>query len=369
MKLTIQKEQLLNGLQAVQNIVVARTTLPVLSNVLLRAEGNRLELTTTNLDVTISCSVEATVIKAGSATVPVKRFFGIARELPAAEIEMEFDDRNACSLQAGSAFYKINGLPAEDFPPLPTFAEERTLVLPQDKVRVMLRRTSYAASMDEARYVLNGIFFSIKEHKMTLVATDGRRLALAEEDVEVPAENQAEFIVPSKAINELNRLLQPGGDMEICSKGNQAAFRMKDLKGFSTLLITKLVEGNYPNYRQVIPTETKERVTLAREELLQALHRSEFMTSDKANSVKLNFTTNNLTITANAQDVGEGRESIAVNYTGKDISIAFNPGYMMDPLRILEADEVYLELSDELSPGLLKVNEPFLYVLMPMRTN
>jgi DNA polymerase-3 subunit beta len=367
MKFSIAKEQMIHGLQAVQNVVSARTALPILSNVLLRAEGERLALTATDLDVTVACSVAASVAQAGAVTIPVKRLFGIVRELPATELELEADDKNVCSLRAGSSFYKLHGIAAEDFPPLPAFKENQKLELPQEKVRTLLRRTSFAISTDETRYVLNGAFFSLKEDKVTLVATDGRRLALAEEDLNGATGTAGDFIVPTKAINELNRLLQPTGSVEIRFTDNQAAFDMKDDKGFSILLISKLVEGNYPNYRQVIPAETKERISLVREELLQALHRAEYMTSDKANSVRLSFTKNNLAITANTPDVGEGRESIAINYKGKDLAIAFNPAYLMDPLKALETDEVFLELSDELSPGILKVNGPFLYVLMPMR--
>jgi DNA polymerase-3 subunit beta len=367
MKLTISKEQIINGLQAVQNIVSSRTTLPILSNVLLRAEGNRLELTATDLDVTIACSVEANVSTPGATTLPVKKLFGIVRELANQEIEMEVDEKSFCSLRAGASFYRINGLPAEEFPPLPKFAEKRRIVVPQDKLKGMLRKTSFAISTDETRFVLNGIFFSLKEHKMTMVATDGRRLALADEEVDIPSDGQAEFIVPTKAINELNRLLQAKGEVEIKSTENQVAFNLQDETGFSILIISKLVEGNYPNYRQVIPNETKERIALAREELLHALRRAEIMTSEKSNSVKLAFTKNNLAITANTPDVGEARESIAINYKGKDIAIAFNPIYLMDPLKALENDEVYLELIDELSPGVVKINGPFLYVLMPMR--
>ncbi len=146
-----------------------------------------------------------------------------------------------------------------------------------------------------------------------------------------------------------------------------ASFALKDDKGFSVLLITKLIEGNYPNYRQVIPSETKERVSLVREEFLQALRRAEIMTSDKANSVKLAFGKNNLAITANSPEVGEARESLAVNYKGKEMAIAFNPRYLIDPLAALTEDEVFFEMIDELSPGMLKINGPFLYVVMPMR--
>ena len=198
MNLTIAKEQILNGLQAVQNVVSTRTTLPILSNVLLRAAENRLELTATDLDVTITCAVEAAVKKPGATTVPVKKLFGIARELGNPEIDMEVDDKNVCSLRSGPSFFKIKGLGAEEYPPLPRFKEDKKIALPQEKLRSMLRKTSFAISTDESRYVLNGIFFSLKEHKLTMVATDGRRLALVDEDVDVSEKSQGEFIVPAK---------------------------------------------------------------------------------------------------------------------------------------------------------------------------
>ena len=231
----------------------------------------------------------------------------------------------------------------------------------------MLRKTAFAISTDETRFVLNGIFFNLKDHKITMVATDGRRLALVDEEVDIPAQSDGEFIVPTKAINELTRLLTSTGDVEVKFTDNQVAFSLRDDKNSSVLIISKLIEGNYPNYRQVIPGETKERIALAREELLHALRRAEIMTSEKSNSVKLSFTKNNLAITANTPDIGEARESIAINYKGRDLAIAFNPTYLMDPLKSLENDEIYLELIDELSPGVVKINGPFLYVLMPMR--
>jgi len=367
MKFTIAKEQILAGLQAVQNIVGNRTTLPILSNVLMHAEGNRLDLTATDLDVTIACGVEAKVSAPGSSTLPVKRLFGICRELNGQEIEFEVGERNVCTLSAGPSFYRINGLAAEEFPPQPKFTEQRKVDLSQEKFRSMLRKTSFAISMDETRYVLNGIFFVLKDHKFMMVATDGRRLALVDEEVDILEASQGEFIVPTKAINELNRLLQTNGEVEIRFTENQAAFQLKEEKGYSVLVVSKLVDGNYPNYRQVIPAESKERIGLAREELLHALRRAELMTSEKSNSVKLSFTKNNLAITANTPEIGEARESLAINYKGHDFSVAFNPGYLMDPLKALEDDEVFLELTDELSPGVMKVNGPFLYVIMPMR--
>jgi DNA polymerase III subunit beta len=367
MNLTIAKDQLIHGLQSVQNIVSTRTTLPILSNVLLRAANNKLEFTATDLDVSISCSVEAKVKKPGATTIPVKRFFGVVRELTSPEIELEVDEKNACSVRAGASFYKIHGLSADELPPIHSLKEDKKITIPQEMLKGMLRKTSFAISTDESRYVLNGIFISLKEHKMTMVATDGRRLALVDEEVDIPENSQGEFIIPTKAVNELNRLLGEKGDVELKLSENQVALTLNDDKAFSILLLSKLVEGNYPNYRQVIPSETKERIALPREELLAAVRRAQIMTSDKANSVKMTVGLNNLAITANSPEVGEARESMAINYKGKEMAIAFNPAYLVEPLGALTEDEVFLELIDELSPGVLKINGPFLYVVMPMR--
>ena len=172
---------------------------------------------------------------------------------------------------------------------------------------------------------------------------------------------------PRKAVAELGRLLQEAGEVEVSFTATQAHFHLQHEGGQTVTIITKLIEGSYPNYRQVIPAEAKERIALAREELLHALRRAEIMTSDKQNSVKLAFTRNNLALSANTPDVGEALETIAVNYKGPDLSIAFNPAYIIDALNALNEDEVFLELIDELSPGILKINGPFLCVIMPMR--
>ena len=369
MKLVVSKDELINGLQAVQNIVGGRTTLPILSNVLLQVAESKLELTATDLDVTISCVVEAKVEKVGATTLPVKRLFSIVRELGALEVELEVDDKHSCCLRSGSSFFRVNGLAPEEFPPLPKLQDQQKLALGQAKLKRMLRRTAFATSTDETRYVLNGLFFSLREHKIIVVATDGRRLALTDEEVELGAGVERDFIVPTKAVSEISRLLQEKGEVDISLGENQAAFRLRQEERLEALVVTKLVEGTYPNYQQVIPRESKERITLVREELVQALRRAEIMTSEKSNSVKLTFGQNSLAITANTPEVGEARESLAISYKGPDLAIAFNPGFLLDALKALDDEEVFLEVTDELSPGVIKVNGPFLYVIMPMRTN
>jgi DNA polymerase-3 subunit beta len=362
MKFSVTKEKLLEGLQQVQNVVSTRTTLPILSNVLLQADGSEVHLTTTDLDVGVRGSCEAQVDKEGATTLPARRLFNIVRELPSSEIQFDVDGKNAASIRSGQSFFKILGLPEEEFPPLPKFEEAKVVTIRQKDLRDGLRKTSYAISTDETRYVLNGILFSFKDNKLTLVATDGRRLAMVEIELEFPRSHEADIIIPTKAVTELQRLLTDDGDAKVSMGNGQIAFDLN-----KTLLVSKLIEGNYPNYRQVIPAEAKERVKLERETFLNSLRRVSLLASDKSNSIKLNFSKNNIDITANTPEVGEAKESLPVQYKGRDFSIAFNPEFLMAPLRALTEDEVFLDLIDEMSPGVVKIQTPFLYVLMPMR--
>ena len=362
MKFSVSKEKLLAGLQTVQNVVSTRTTLPILSNVLLHAADGQLRLTTTDLDVGVSGVIDAQIDKPGATTLPARRLANIVRELPAAEVQIEIDSKNVASIRCGQSFFKILGLPEEEFPPLPKFEDAKTFTLHQQALRDALKKTNYAISTDETRYVLNGILFSFKENKLTMVATDGRRLALVDLEVEFPRSQEVEIIVPTKCVTELGRLLGEEGDVKMSVGENQIAFEIG-----GTLLVSKLIEGNYPNYRQVIPGDAKERITLERETFLNAVHRVSLLSSEKSNSVKLVFSKNNIEIAANTPDVGEARESLAVAYKGREFSIAFNPEFLQAPLRALPNDEIYLDLIDEMSPGVIKIQSPFLYVLMPMR--
>ncbi len=364
MKFSATKEKILEGLQQVQNVVSTRTTLPILSNVLLQAKEGTVNLTTTDLDVGVRGGFEANVDKAGATTLPARRLFTIIRELPSSEISVEVDGKNAASIRSGQSFFKILGLPEEEFPPLPKFENAKVVTMRQKDLRDGLRKTAYAISTDETRYVLNGVLFSFKENKLTLVATDGRRLAMVDIELEFPRSHEADIIVPTKAVTELQRLLTDDGDVKISVGTGQIAFDLNN-----TLLVSKLIEGNYPNYKQVIPSEAKERVTLERETFLNSLRRVSLLASDKSNSIKLNFSKNNIEITANTPEVGEARESLPVVYKGRDFSIAFNPEFIMAPLRNLAEDEIFFDLIDEMSPGVLKIQTPFLYVLMPMRVS
>lgn len=368
MKFRISKEKFLEGLQQVQNVVSSRGTLPILSNVLLETDGGELRMTTTDLDVVISGRVTADEIsEGGSTTLPVRRLAAIVRELPANDIDIEVSEENAASMRCGNSFFKILGLPADDFPPPPKFEDVKEFKVSAQTLRDGLRKVAYAISTDETRYVLNGVYCQFKDSKLTLVATDGRRLAMTDSDIEFPESMECNVIVPTKAINELQRLLKEGADkaeVRIRIGAKQIAFEMS-----TGLLVSKLIEGNYPNFRQVIPGQAKYRVSLEREPFLQAVQRVSLLAQDKSNSVKINFARNGLEITANSADIGEARESVAVKYNGPDMAIAFNPEYLMAPFRNLDSDEVFLDLIDEVSPGVVRINTPFLYVLMPMRVS
>ena len=363
MKLSIQRDKFLEGLQTVQSIVSTRTTLPVLGNVLIKAEDGVISLSTTDLDTGIRTKVEAVVEKAGSITLPARRLFSIVRELPASEISIEVDSKLHASIRSGNSFFKIMGLAEEDFPPFPKTDGAHIFKLDQSVFKDMLKKTAYGMSTDESRYVLNGALLSFKENKLTVVATDGRRLALIDHDLDFPKASEVDVILPTKAVNELQRILADKDEVTIAIAENQISFTAGN-----TFLVSKLIEGNYPNYRQVIPSETKERITIERELFLNSVRRVALLSSEKSNSVKLTFGKNILEITANTPDVGEARESLAVNYKGKEFSIAFNPEYLADPLRNLDTPEINFDFTDELSPGVIRYNKPFLYVIMPMRT-
>jgi DNA polymerase-3 subunit beta len=364
MKFSVSKDKLLEGLSTVQNVVSTRTTLPILSNVLLQASDGEVRLTTTDLDVGVRGSIEAQVERTGATTLPARRLFAIVRELPAAEIYFDVDAKNLASIRSGSSYFKILGLPEEEFPPLARFDDAKEFTINQKDLKDGLKKTSYAISTDETRYVLNGILFSFKENKLTLVATDGRRLALVDLELEFPRSQELDIIIPTKAVAELQRLVRDEGEVKLSIGENQIAFELN-----RTLLVSKLIEGNYPNYRQVIPAEAKERITLERETFLTAVRRVSLLASEKSNSVKLIFSKSNIDIVATTPDVGEAKESLAVMYKGREFSIAFNPEFLMAPLRNLANDEIYLDLIDEMSPGVIKIPGPFLYVLMPMRLN
>jgi DNA polymerase-3 subunit beta len=372
MKFKINRDHFANGLAQVLNVVGSKATMPILSNVLIEAEKDQISLTTTNLDLGIRCKIKAEVKETGAVTLPVKRLAGIVRELPNVDVTFDAAPNHQVKLTSGGSTFRIMGIGKEEFPPLPEFGEEKAYSLEQGELVTMLKSVAYAQSTDETRYILNGVYFNFKDGKLSLVATDGRRLALVAKEMDVPAASAGAIILPAKTVGELTRLLDKGEKVKINFNDRRAAFQIatdKDTSGLidHVYLYSKVVEGNYPNYQQVIPKETHQRIKLERELFLQCVHRAALVCSEKANSVKIKLSSNLLEITAQSPDFGEAHESMAIGYSGPELQVAFNPAFLMDPLRALAKDEVFFEVKDEVSPGVFKTLESFVCVIMPVR--
>jgi DNA polymerase-3 subunit beta len=375
MKFQINQDHFSNGLQQVLNVVATRSTMPILSNVLIEASEGHISLTTTNLDLGIRCWIKAEVSEPGTITLPVRKLATIVRELPQTDVFIESGENNQTKITSGGSNFKIMGISAEEFPSLPTFENRKVYDLSQNEIVGMLKSVSYAQSTDENRYILNGVYFNFADEKLTLVATDGRRLGLTALETEISEENAGSLILPAKTVAELERLLGKGAQVKIAFNDRQAAFEIEiDDSGDSGLtdhlyLVSKVVEGNYPNYRQVIPKETEHRVKIERELMLECVHRAALVTSEKNNSVKLKVSKNLLEISGSSSEYGESHESMAIAYDGPEVQVAFNPQFLMEPLKALSKDEVFFEFKDELSPGLFKTLDNFICVIMPLRLN
>jgi DNA polymerase-3 subunit beta len=372
MKFKINRDHFANGLAQVLNVVGSKATMPILGNVLIEAEKDQVSLTTTNLDLGIRCKIKAEVKETGAVTLPVKRLASIARELPNVDVTVDASPNHQVRLSSGGSTFRITGIGREDFPALPEFGNEKVFTLEQGELSEMLRNVAYAQSADETRYILNGVYFNFKDGRLTLVATDGRRLALTSKEMEVQAANAGAIILPAKTVSELARLLDKGEKVKINFNERRCAFQIgtdKDTGGLvdSVYLYSKVVEGNYPNYQQVVPKETHQRIKLERELFLQCVHRAALVCSEKANSVRIKLSPNLLEITAQSSDFGEAHESMAIGYSGPELQVAFNPAFLMDPLRALAKDEVFLEVKDEVSPGVFKTLDNFVCVIMPVR--
>jgi DNA polymerase-3 subunit beta len=374
MKFKINQDHFSNGLQQVLNVVATRSTMPILSNVLIEASDGYISLTTTNLDLGIRCRIKAEIEEPGGITLPVRKLATIVRELPQSEIFVETGSNNQAKITSGGSLFRITGISTEEFPPLPTFENRHVFELEQDAIVNMLKSVSYGQSTDENRYILNGVYFTFADEKLTLVATDGRRLALTALETEITEDNTGSLILPAKTVAELERLLGKGALVKIAFNDRQVAFEISidaDDSGLvdELYLVSKIVEGKYPNYRQVIPKETEHRVKVERELMLECVHRAALVTSDKSNSVRLKVSKNLLEISGSSSEYGESHESMAIAYDGPEVQVAFNPQYLMEPLKALTKDEVFFEFKDELSPGLFKTLDNFICVIMPLRLN
>ena len=376
MEFKINKDHFSNGLQQVLNVVGTRSAMPILGNVLIEASADHISLTTTNLDIGIRCRITAEVTTEGSITLPVRKLATIVKELPQQEVFFELASNNQAKITSGGSIFKVMGIGTDEFPPLPSFENQHVFKLEQNDLANMLKSVSFAQSSDENRYILNGVYFNFSDENLTLVATDGRRLALTSYELEADSSDTGSLILPAKTVSEIERLVGKGESVKIAFNDRQVAFEIEieDEEGNSGLidhiyLVSKIVEGNFPNYRQVIPKETEHRIKIERELFLECVHRAALVTSEKSNSIKLKISNNLMEIMGSSAEYGESHESMGIAYEGPDVQIAFNPTFLMEPLRALSHDEIFFEFKDELSPGLVKTLNQFLCVIMPLRLN
>lgn len=366
MEVSIPKTDLLKATSLVGSVTSTKTnTLPILGNLLLETvEDNKLRLMGTDLEVGISTTIPARIEKEGSITIPAKKLQEIVRELPEGEVAIEVAKNNTVSIQAGKAYFKIMGLSREDYPKQPEQVEENGVEIEQALLKESLSLTSFAISYDETRYVLNGVLIIINNQNIKFVATDGRRLAFIEKDFDNKEKQNMEMIIPTKAVHELYKIVGWDGMMKIIPSKNQAIFLIGD-----TVLYSRLIEGNFPNYEQVIPKEEKTVSTANREELLVAIRRTALLTSADSPAVKLDFVKGKILISSRSPNLGEAKEEITAEVKGEELAIGFNPYYLIDVLKNLDVDQISFSLTKPDKPGLIKGKEGYLYVIMPMQLN
>ena len=364
------QEKLLNALQSVSGIVERRHTLPILANVLLRKNGGEIEFTTSDLEIQVRTRDTFDGDAASfSTTVGARKLIDILRSLPADQIVTLSANQNKLTLQGGKSRFTLQTMPSDDFPLVQEAADFGPVFkVPQATLKTLINQVHFAMAVHDIRYYLNGILFVAEGKTLTLVATDGHRLALAQAtlDTEIPKQ---EVILPRKTVLELQRLLKDdkGNDdstIELRFAGNQAKFSFSGME-----FVTKLVEGKFPDYNRVIPKNHKNHITLGRAPLLSSLQRAAILTSEKFKGVRVNIEPGTLRIASSNAEQEEAKEEIEIDYGGDSIEIGFNVTYLMDALSNISAEMIKLELQDTNSSVLITVPEQagFKYVVMPMR--
>ncbi len=368
MKINTMKDSLLKGIQTVQNAVSSKNTLPILSHILVEAKKQEIKLTATDLEIGVSVIIDGEVSEEGAITVPARKFSEIIKELPNQNpISMSLKKGQSITIESGKSYFRLVGLLKEDFPQLPDFEASKgkdidTVKIPQKLLKNMIQLTSFAMSHDEARYVLNGILFSFRDKSLKLVATDGRRLAFIEKEFLGIGNFKKDMIIPMKTIQELNRDLGEEGDVIFYFKEDQLQINIGQIT-----ITSRLIEGEYPNYEQVIPKKTKEELKVNTQDFLQATRRASILTSQDSQSIKINFIKDRLIITKNTPDLGEVREELEVDYKGGELAMGFNPGFLIDVLKNVEEDMVKFELIDPEKPAVIRSGDNYTYIVLPMQ--
>lgn len=363
MKLTFQKDDLLRVMPPLQGVIGTKSMLPILSHIILETGSEGATLSASDLEIWISCRLPAVVEEEGSCSLPGRIIFNIIRELPGAAVRLEAGENLSTRLTCARSFFQMNSLPREEFPAAPQLNDAMEIPIRESQLKELIKRTSYAISVEDSRFVLNGLYLLFENGELTAAATDGRRLAVAKTECVTPPDCRREIILPQKTVLELSRILGEEGECRIKLGERQVAFEFSEI-----LMISRLIEGRYPNYQQVIPQAPGVNITLPREALLQMVKRASLVTDEKSNSVRFIFGSGQLQISAITPEVGQAREEMEIDYSGAELKIAFNPYYLIDVLKAVDEEEnINLQLIDSENPGLLKVGERFLCVIMPMK--
>lgn len=371
MEFKVSKEIFMKALQRIQGIVEKRTTMPILSNALLELHNDSLYITATDLEVGMKSSYPVQVVQEGKITVSAKKLYEIVKELPDQEVSFSTKDNDWVEIVCGKARFNIVGLSSDEFPYFPKVKDESFLVFKNELLSEMIEKTSYAICYDETKYNLNGVFIKASaengESVLRMVATDGHRLSVAEKGISGPigAELSKGVIFPKKGIFELKKMVEEeSGEIMLGFMDNSAVIK----KG-NTVVVMRLIDGEFPDYTKVIPQQNNSNVLISRDQFLHCLKRMAILSSEKFKGIKIDLNNQLMVISSSNPELGEAREEIEAMYEGNSISARFNAKYLIDVLSVMENREVELKLKDELSPVIMKSaeNTDFMAVIMPMR--
>lgn len=372
MKFVISTQELNYLIGKVFNVVSPKATVPILSTILIEAKNGELILTATDLTVGIRCFTEAKILEEGAITLPAKRFAQLVRELTALNVEISSNQHDIVEIIANSSRFKMHGMSSNQFPALPDMSEAKQLKMKQSQLKDMFHRTSFAVSREDNRYALTGVFLSVEGNRATFIGTDGKRLARAYIELDTNHPICATYIIPIKAVEEIGKNLNDEDEeMTLFLMNDKIAVQSTD-----TVVISKLLTGDYPDVDRVIPERPETILSLHRDELTTLLRQISLFTSDSSNSVRFTFGDGELKLSANTSDVGEGVVKMPVNYEGSKLEVAFNPVYLLDILRHSKGEVIKLGVIDSFNPGVItdENHEPImatgptpLYILMPMR--
>jgi DNA polymerase-3 subunit beta len=368
MKLKIQKDEIQHALQRIQGIVDKKTTMPILSHFLLKVNKTA-SIMATDLDIALKGPLKADVQGKGGLCIPARKLFEIAREVEG-DIVLEAQDNNWIKVTSGKSTFKLMGLPEEDFPTLPEVNKSDELSISAETFKTMIDKTIYATGESDTRYTLNGLLLHFmpkkKNIEVRVVGTDGHRLSVISLIMEGTLTEEKKLILPKKAAMELRKLLEGCTDnIKISIEKNHVFFTINEI-----VLTSRLIEGTYPNYEQVVPKNNEKQVSVEKILFLKALKRTSLMSRERTNAVRLDLEPGKITLISMNPDIGEAREEIAAQYKGEQITIGYNARYVMDILQAMEGESVVLELQEPLSPTLLQEenNKNYTCVVMPMRT-